>query len=94
MDGGVSWTASTTQPHGYRSSVAFHRASGAWITVGPNGSDISSDNGRNWMPLQAHAEAGDAPDANKNWNALSLPFAAGPKGRIGRLRTGTLKPQP
>ncbi len=25
-------------------------------------------------------------DADKNWNALSLPFVVGPKGRIGKLR--------
>jgi hypothetical protein len=30
--------------------------------------------------------AGDAPDADKDWNAQSLPFAAGQKGRIGMLR--------
>jgi hypothetical protein len=34
----------------------------------------------------------DAPDADKNWSALSLPFAIGPKGRIGKLRTEVLKP--
>ena len=41
------------------------------------------DDGRHWRALKPGA--GDAPDANKNWNALSLPFAAGPNGRIGKL---------
>ena len=36
--------------------------------------------------------AQDTPDADKNWNALSLPFVVGPKGRIGKLRPEALKP--
>jgi hypothetical protein len=55
-----------------------------WITVGPNGTDISTDDGRNWRPLTPTPQ--DAPDTDKNWNALSLPFVVGPKGRIGKLR--------
>jgi hypothetical protein len=30
----------------------------------------------------------EVPDADRDWNALSLPFVVGPKGRIGKLRTG------
>jgi hypothetical protein len=41
------------------------------------------DDGRNWRELKP--AAGQAPDANRNWNALSLPFVAGPGGRIGKL---------
>jgi len=74
----------TTPPHGYRSAVVYDVESKAWITVGPNGTDISTDDGRNWRALRP--AAGDAPDADKDWNALSLPFVVGPKGRIGRLR--------
>ena len=33
-----------------------------------------------------------AEDADKNWNALSLPFVVGPKGRIGKLDPAALKP--
>ena len=70
-------------PHGYRSSVAYDFDTDSWITVGPNGTDISTDDGKNWRPLTPSPT--DAPDADKNWNALSLPYAVGPKGRIGKL---------
>ena len=78
-----------TPPHGYRSAVAYDIASKTWITVGPNGTDISTDDGHNWRPL--NPSASDAPDADKNWNALSLPFVVGPKGRIGLLQEDNLK---
>lgn len=80
-----------TPPHGYRSAVAYDAITKTWITVGPNGTDISTDFGRNWHPLRPDSKKGDAPDADSNWNALSLPFAVGPKGRIGKLRTNALK---
>jgi hypothetical protein len=79
----------TTPPHGYRSAVVYDVTSKTWITVGPNGTDISVDDGRNWRALRP--VAGDAPDADKDWNALSLPFVVGPKGRIGMLRGDELK---
>jgi hypothetical protein len=81
--------AAQTPPHGYRSSVAYDPTQKLWITVGPNGTDISRDDGKNWTPLKPSGY--DPPDADKNWNALSLPFVVGPKGRIGRLRTITQK---
>ena len=80
----------TTLPHGYRSAVAYDPTQKLWITVGPNGTDISRDDGKNWTPLKPTAQ--DPPDADKNWNALSLPFVVGPKGRIGKLRPEALKP--
>jgi hypothetical protein len=73
-DGGEHWTAAATPPHGYRSSVEWSEQLHAWITVGPNGSDISRDDGKTWQPLD-----------DGNWNALSLPFLVGPNGRIARL---------
>jgi photosystem II stability/assembly factor-like uncharacterized protein len=74
LDSHAPWTASTTPPHGYRSSVQWSKPLKAWITVGTNGSDVSRDDGKNWQPL----DDGD-------WNALSLPFVVGPKGRIAKL---------
>jgi photosystem II stability/assembly factor-like uncharacterized protein len=71
--------APTTPPHGYRSTVQWSESLKAWITAGTNGSDISRDDGRTWQPLD-----------NGNWNALSLPFIVGPKGRIGRLNTSAI----
>jgi photosystem II stability/assembly factor-like uncharacterized protein len=89
MDGGQHWNPAQTSPHGYRSSVAYDTNTKTWITVGPNGTDISRDNGRNWNALKPDPQ--DQPDDDKNWNALSLPFVAGPKGRIGKLHPNTLK---
>jgi photosystem II stability/assembly factor-like uncharacterized protein len=85
FDGGDTWQPAQTQPRGYRSAVAYDPAQKLWITVGPNGTDISTDDGKNWRPLTPSPT--DPPDADRNWNALSLPFVVGPHGRIGRLRT-------
>jgi photosystem II stability/assembly factor-like uncharacterized protein len=73
-DGGAHWTASTKPPHGYRSAVAWDGEAKAWIAVGTKGSDISYDDGRTWEQLD-----------DGNWNALSLPWVVGPKGRIAKL---------
>jgi photosystem II stability/assembly factor-like uncharacterized protein len=88
-DGGTTWNPSTTPPHGYRSAVAYDTASKTWITVGPNGTDISTDDGRNWRALTPSSN--DTSDADKNWNALSLPFVVGSHGRIGVLNPAALK---
>jgi photosystem II stability/assembly factor-like uncharacterized protein len=76
-DGGDQWTAAVKPPHGYRSSVQWSEELKAWITVGSNGSDVSHDDGKTWQAID-----------NEEWNALSLPFVVGPKGRIARLQTG------
>ena len=73
-DGGVTWTAAAVPPHGYRSAVAWDKADRAWIAVGTNGSDYSRDDGKTWQPLD-----------DGEWNALSLPYVVGPKGRIAKL---------
>ena len=85
VNGGQGWVAAHTPPHGYRSAVAYDAQQKLWITVGPNGTDISTDDGRNWRALKPSPT--DPPDADKNWNALSLPYVVGPNGRIGKLRT-------
>jgi hypothetical protein len=90
VDDGKTWTAATTPPHGYRSAVAYDAPTKTWITVGPNGTDISTDDGRNWRPL--HPIANEDPDADQHWNALSLPYAVGPNGRVGILNPSALKP--
>ncbi|HEY1805573.1 MAG TPA: hypothetical protein VGG45_13945 [Terracidiphilus sp.] len=89
-DGGQTWKRAQTPPHGFRSAVAYDAASKTWITVGPNGTDISTDDGRNWRALHPDAALHEAPDADKNWNALSLPFVVGPHGRIGKLNEKAL----
>ena len=83
-DAGKTWTLSTTPPSGYRSAVAYEM--GHYIAVGPNGTDLSLDNGKTWHPL------GTDPKIATQWNALSLPFVVGPNGRIGKLRADAIKP--
>ncbi len=84
VDDGQHWVVPQTLPHGYRSSVAYDKGSMTWVTVGPNGTDISTDDGRSWRALKPGT--GDAPDADQHWNALSLPYVVGPHGRIATLR--------
>lgn len=82
---GSTWNSAQTPPHGYRSAVAYDEALKTWITVGPNGTDISTDDGKNWRAVHPDQTLNGAPDADRNWNALSLPFVVGPRGRIGKL---------
>jgi hypothetical protein len=84
----LRWDKPETFPHGYRSSVAYDPTSKTWITVGPNGTDIFTDDGRNWRPLRPGPN--DPSDADQHWNALSLPFVVGPQGRIGKLNPESL----
>jgi hypothetical protein len=83
-------TGAQTPPHGYRSAVAYDSKTKTWITVGPNGTDASTDDGKNWHALKP--KPNQPADADKNWNALSLPFVVGPNGRIGKLRDDALQP--
>ena len=85
----VGFPPADTQPHGYRSAVACDDESTACIAVGPNGTDVTSDFGYSWHAVKPAKD--DAADADRGWNALSLPFVVGANGRIGRLRTGVLK---
>ena len=78
------WKAAEKPPHGYRSAVAWNPDLDAWIAAGTNGSDISYDDGKNWQPLDSTPEGG-------NWNAISLPWVVGSKGRIARLNPKLLK---
>jgi photosystem II stability/assembly factor-like uncharacterized protein len=79
------WKASEVPPHGYRSAVAYDETTKTWITVGPNGTDVSTDDGRNWRAVHPDAALHEPADADRNWNALSLPYVVGPHGRIGKL---------
>jgi len=83
-DGGAHWAAAEKPPHGYRSALAYDDATKTWIAVGPNGTDVSTDDGRTWAALKP--KAWEPQDADENWNALSLPFVVGQDGRIGRQR--------
>jgi photosystem II stability/assembly factor-like uncharacterized protein len=91
VDGGQHWTASTQPPRGFRSSVVYDDQAKVWIAVGPNGTDVSSDDGRNWRALLPNTAIQEPADADREWNAISLPFVVGPHGRIGKLRPNALQ---
>ena len=82
-DSGGTWRLSGIQPGGYRSSVAFDARNQRFIAVGPNGTDVTTDDGMAWRPLRPRP--GEPADADQHWNSISLPFVVGAKGRIGRL---------
>lgn len=83
-DSGNTWRLAGIQPGGYRSSVAFDPQRERFIAVGPNGTDVSSDDGIAWLPLRPGPA--DATDADKHWTSISLPYVVGTHGRIGLLR--------
>jgi photosystem II stability/assembly factor-like uncharacterized protein len=88
-DGGKSWTPATTGPGASRLALGYFSPQGLWITVGPNGTDYSADDGQRWQALQP---AQDEPkDAGQNWSALSFPFVVGDRGRIGKWNASLLK---
>lgn len=83
-------TVATHPPHGLRLAVGYDADLATWITVGPNGTDLSQDDGRNWTPLVSAGTSAAGEDSG--WQAMSLPFAVGVDGRIGRWQHG--KPTP
>ena len=82
-DGGRTWTVPTgARPAGYRSCVT--RIPGApgptLVTVGPSGSELSTDGGKSWTPLGA--EGFHAVAASRVGNRV---WAVGETGRIALL---------
>jgi hypothetical protein len=86
--GSIRCKAADSPPGGYRSAVAWDSAAKVWIAAGPNGIDVSADDGRTWRP--AKPAEGAAPDVAPNWNAISLPFVVGGNGRIGKLNVSKM----
>jgi photosystem II stability/assembly factor-like uncharacterized protein len=74
LDGGTTWIAPESRPSGFRSAVQWAPPIAAWITVGTGGSDISPD-GKSWRRFDGAA-----------YNALSFPWAVGPKGAIAKYQ--------
>ena len=85
------WPPAKIPPHGYRSAVAYDPATKTGITVGttaPTSPPTTAKTGAHSIPMPALHEP---PDADRNWNAMSLPFVVGPHGRIGKLDETALK---
>lgn len=82
VDGGLTWTPSQRYPRGYRSGVTMRRTDAGVlvaVAVGTSGSDLSSDGGKVWVPLD-----GTAFNAVQ-FAASGIAFAVGARGRIARI---------
>jgi len=86
-DGGKSWKAATLPPASGCSGLAY--SSGLWIAAGAGGTEVSRDDGQSWTTLQP--APGGPKDAGQKWISLSLPFAVGDSGRIGKLDVAAIK---
>lgn len=81
-DGGLTWVRASRFPRGYRSGVTLRRLdvdTVLAIAVGTNGSDISRDGGRTWLPLD------DTAFNAVQFGPSRLAFAVGASGRIARI---------
>ncbi len=78
-NGGRTWKNSTSDLGGFREAVAWVRGRTA-IAVGPNGSDITHDNGRTWKPFGPAQTRFHVIDCVKG-----SCWAAGAGGRVGVL---------
>ncbi|MGB3849926.1 MAG: YCF48-related protein [Tunicatimonas sp.] len=79
-DGGRTWQLPETSPKGYRSAVAYHPPTRLLFTVGPSGSDYSTNHGRTWQFLDTvgYHTVRFAPEQRVGW-------VAGSDGRIARI---------
>lgn len=78
-DGGKSWKAPKTPPHGYRSCVEYLSKKHI-ISCGINGVDYSFDGGKNWKWISK--EGFNVCRIAKNGSAI---FLAGTNGKIGKI---------
>lgn len=68
-DGGKTWQPAASMPGGYRSGVCADKKGKIWICTGPNGTDISTDAGKNWKPLDKQGYHVCAAGKNTIWMA-------------------------
>ena len=75
------WDEILIPPFGYRSGVAFYINYHWLISVGPSGSDFSSDGGKTWENFST--EGFHAVKASQKGESI---WASGAKGKIARLK--------
>ena len=80
-DGGHHWATVGKPIPGYGSAVVYDGAHAVWIAVGSAGTALSRDSGATWELVPSSAAS-----STPAWTALSLPFAVGPHGSIGKLQ--------
>lgn len=80
-DGGVTWTAASVLPGGYRSgSTWVPGLCGVAIAVGPTGSDVTLDGGKKWATFDHWSfDAVQCPQPGVCW-------ASGMGGRVAKLK--------
>ena len=78
-DGGKTWIAPQTPPHGYRSCIEYLDAD-HWISCGLSGVDITENDGMNFTLISK--DAYHVCRKAKKGNAI---FFAGGNGKIGML---------
>ncbi|MEU0988799.1 oxidoreductase [Streptomyces sp. NPDC005953] len=79
-DGGRNWRPATSPPPAYRSGVTWlPHTSVAALAVGPTGTDLTVDGGRNWHTVDTGSY--DTVDCAADTGC----WASGEKGRVARL---------
>jgi len=76
-DGGATWTLGSGLS-GFRSVVAYNQ--GVVIAIGPSGTDISTDDGKTWKPLE-----GPGFDTLSFVKGSKVGWGSGAQGSIGKL---------
>jgi photosystem II stability/assembly factor-like uncharacterized protein len=85
-DGGATWTLVTEHGlSGFRSAVKpVPRSKSTWIAVGPQGADLSLDDGKTWTPM-AMSESLPGFDALSFAPGQPIAWASGAKGALAKL---------
>ncbi len=85
-DGGATWTlVSERGLSGFRSAVKpVPRSKATWVAVGPQGADLSLDDGRTWTPI-AMIESVPGFDALSFAPGQPIAWASGANGALAKL---------
>lgn len=76
------YLAPEVPPNGYRSGVAEFNNGQIWVCTGTNGTDVSKDDGKTWLPLPLEGYNSCAFSKNYLW-------LCGDKGRVLRVSAPT-----
>ena len=81
-DGGATWTLIRGLAAFDPSSRPCRARRATWIAIGPRGSDVSTDDGRTWAPID-----GPGFDTFSFVRGKAIGWASGARGAIAKLRT-------
>lgn len=89
-DGGVTWQAATSYPHGFRSAVAIvpRTAGRSAFAVGTNGVDRSDDGGMSWIRIDTTGYHTIA------FSHDGIGWATGGRGRVARFVADSVRSRP